>query len=146
MMSEEHAAAQASRRSFLNSAQQTVIQEVLTSPDRIHGLQGLAGTGKTTVLSSIREGAEQGGYAVEGFAPTSRAAAQLREAGINATTLQSFLARGSQGQVDGDGAVHFSSRHGPVAFETKETPSLDQAVDLRLKTFSSTCPFQRLLY
>ena len=53
MMSEEHAAAQASRKSFLNSAQRTVIQEVLTSPDRIHGLQGLAGTGKTTVLSSI---------------------------------------------------------------------------------------------
>jgi conjugative relaxase-like TrwC/TraI family protein len=107
MMSEEHAAAQASRKSFLNSAQRTVIQEVLTSPDRIHGLQGLAGTGKTTVLSSIREGAEQSGYAVEGFAPTSRAAAQLREAGISATTLQSFLARGSQGQVEGDPA----SRH-----------------------------------
>jgi ATP-dependent exoDNAse (exonuclease V) alpha subunit len=107
MMSEEQAAAQASRKSFLNSAQRTVIQEVLTSPDRIHGLQGLAGTGKTTVLSSIREGAEQSGYAVEGFAPTSRAAAQLREAGISATTLQSFLARGSQGQVAGDPA----SRH-----------------------------------
>jgi ATP-dependent exoDNAse (exonuclease V) alpha subunit len=107
MMSEEHAAAQASRKSFLNSAQRTVIQEVLTSPDRIHGLQGLAGTGKTTVLSSIREGAEQSGYAVEGFAPTSRAAVQLREAGISAATLQSFLARGSQGQVAGDPA----SRH-----------------------------------
>ena len=65
------------------------------------------GTGKTTVLSSIREGAEQSGYAVEGFAPTSRAAAQLREAGIGAATLQSFLARGCQGQVAGDTA----SRH-----------------------------------
>jgi ATP-dependent exoDNAse (exonuclease V) alpha subunit len=93
--------------SFLNSAQRTVIQEVLTSPDRIHGLQGLAGTGKTTVLSSIREGAEQSGYAIEGLAPTSRAAAHLREAGISATILQSFLARGSQGQVEGDPA----SRH-----------------------------------
>jgi conjugative relaxase-like TrwC/TraI family protein len=107
MMSEEHAAAQASRKSFLNSAQRTVIQEVLTSTDRIHGLQGLAGTGKTTVLSSIREGAEQSGFVVEGFAPTSRAAAQLREAGLSATTLQSFLARGSQGQFEGDPA----SRH-----------------------------------
>ncbi len=57
MMSEELAAAQGSRKSFLNSAQRTVIQEVLTSPDRIHGLQGLAGTGKTTVLSraSVKE-------------------------------------------------------------------------------------------
>ena len=30
---------------------------------------------------------------VEGFAPTSRAAHQLRDAGITADTLQGFLAR-----------------------------------------------------
>ena len=95
IMSPEDAAAQAASRTFLNDAQRTVIEEVLTSPDRIHGVQGLAGTGKTTVLASIREGAEANGYKVEGFAPTSRAAGQLREEGIDATTLQSFLARGS---------------------------------------------------
>ena len=48
---------------------------------------------KRAPLSAIREGAEQGGYKVEGFAPTSKAAGQLREAGIEANTLQSFLAR-----------------------------------------------------
>jgi conjugative relaxase-like TrwC/TraI family protein len=96
IMKPEQAAAQAASRTFLNDAQRTVIQEVLTSPDRIHGVQGLAGTGKTTVLSSIREGAETQGYKVEGFAPTSRAAGQLREEGIDATTLQSFLARKQQ--------------------------------------------------
>jgi conjugative relaxase-like TrwC/TraI family protein len=104
MMGREQAAAQAAIRPFLNPSQRTVIQDVLVSPDRIHGLQGLAGTGKTTVLASIREGAEKSGYAVEGFAPTSRAAAQLREAGISAVTLQSFLARGSQGETAGDPA------------------------------------------
>jgi ATP-dependent exoDNAse (exonuclease V) alpha subunit len=56
-------------------------------------LQGLAGSGKTSALESIRQGAEQNGYAVEGFAPTSRAARQLRDAGIPADTLQGFLAR-----------------------------------------------------
>ncbi len=96
IMNRDQAAAQAASRPFLNDAQRTVIQEVLTSPDRIHGVQGLAGTGKTTVLSTIREGAEANGYTVEGFAPTSRAAGQLREEGIDATTLQSFLARRSQ--------------------------------------------------
>jgi conjugative relaxase-like TrwC/TraI family protein len=95
LLNREQAAAQAATRTFLNDAQRTVITDVLTSPDRIHGVQGLAGTGKTTVLASIREGAEKSGYKVEGFAPTSRAAGQLREEGIEATTLQSFLARGS---------------------------------------------------
>jgi ATP-dependent exoDNAse (exonuclease V) alpha subunit len=57
------------------------------------GAQTLMGTFKTTTLAVIRHGAERNGYAVKGFAPTSRAARQLREAGINADTLQGFLAR-----------------------------------------------------
>lgn len=93
MLSKGQADRQANSRDFLNESQRAAIREVLTSTDRVHGLQGLAGSGKTTTLATIREGAEQGGYAVEGFAPTSRAAGQLREAGIGATTLQSFLAR-----------------------------------------------------
>lgn len=95
ILSAERAQEQAHSRDFLNDSQHRVIEEVLNSTDRIHGLQGRAGSGKTTVLGSIREGAEKSGYTVEGFAPTSRAAAQLREAGIDATTLQSFLARGA---------------------------------------------------
>ena len=94
IMSAERAREQAGTRSFLNDSQRRVIEEVLNSSDRVHGLQGLAGTGKTTTLQTIREGAEASGYIVEGFAPTSKAAGQLREAGIDATTLQSFLARG----------------------------------------------------
>jgi conjugative relaxase-like TrwC/TraI family protein len=93
ILSAEQAQEQARTRDFLNDSQRQVIEDVLNSTDRVHGLQGRAGTGKTTVLQSIREGAEKSGYTVEGFAPTSRAAAQLREAGIDATTLQSFLAR-----------------------------------------------------
>jgi molybdopterin-guanine dinucleotide biosynthesis protein len=93
IMSAELAQDQARSRDFLNDTQRRVIEEVLNSTDRIHGLQGRAGTGKTTVLASIREGAEKSGYIVEGFAPTSRASAQLREVGIDATTVQSFLAR-----------------------------------------------------
>lgn len=94
IMTAERARDQANTRSFFNDSQRRVIEEVLNSSDRIHGLQGLAGTGKTTTLQTIREGAESSGYIVEGFAPTSKAAGQLREAEIDATTLQSFLARG----------------------------------------------------
>ena len=93
IMSAEQAQQQARSQAFLNDSQRRVIEEVLNSTDRIQGLQGRAGSGKTSVLRSIREGAEKSGFVVEGFAPTSRAAGQLREAGIEASTLQSFLAR-----------------------------------------------------
>ena len=94
IMSAESAREHASTKTFLNDTQRRVIEQVLISGDRIHGLQGLAGSGKTSSLQSIREGAESAGYKIEGFAPTSKAAGQLREAGIEATTLQGFLARG----------------------------------------------------
>jgi conjugative relaxase-like TrwC/TraI family protein len=77
----------------LNPAQKTVVEDVLSSPDRIQGIQGFAGSGKTTTLTTIRSAVERHGYQVEGFAPTSRAARQLNEAGIEARTLQGFLAR-----------------------------------------------------
>jgi conjugative relaxase-like TrwC/TraI family protein len=77
----------------LNDTQRKAIEQILTSRDQVQGLQGSAGSGKTSTLALIRQGAEQNGYAVEGFAPTSRAAHQLREAGITADTLQGFLVR-----------------------------------------------------
>jgi conjugative relaxase-like TrwC/TraI family protein len=77
----------------LNDIQRKAIEQILTSRDQVQGLQGSAGSGKTSTLAAIRQGAEQNGYTVEGFAPTSRAAHQLREAGVTADTLQGFLAR-----------------------------------------------------
>jgi len=91
----------------LNRGQQTVVEQVLTSADRIQAIQGYAGVGKTQALVAIREGAQSAGYAVEGFAPTSRAAEQLRQAGVSAMTLQGFLARGGAEHSVGDP----SSRH-----------------------------------
>ena len=86
--------------SHLNSGQRRAIEEILVSRDRVQGLQGFAGVGKSAALSAVREGAELNGYAVEGFAPTSRAARQLRDAGIPSDTLHGFLARGQQAGTD----------------------------------------------
>jgi conjugative relaxase-like TrwC/TraI family protein len=83
----------AAQHQYLNGTQRSVVEDVLSSPDRIQGIQGFAGSGKTTTLSVIRTAAELQGYRVEGFAPTSRAARQLGEAGVEAGTLQRFLAR-----------------------------------------------------
>jgi ATP-dependent exoDNAse (exonuclease V) alpha subunit len=80
----------------LSNNQRAAVEEVLGSRDRVTALEGAAGTGKTTSLAAIRDAAERDGYKVEGFAPTSRAAQKLEEAGIEASTLQKHLARGTE--------------------------------------------------
>jgi ATP-dependent exoDNAse (exonuclease V) alpha subunit len=87
----------------LSVAQREAVKFVLESHDRITGLHGVAGAGKTTTLTAIRSAAERDGYEVEGFAPTSRAAQELQEAGISATTLQHFL---TQGRADSSSPKH----------------------------------------
>ena len=95
VLSRSQAISVADQQQQLNRTQRSVIEDVLSSPDRIQGIQGFAGSGKTTTLSVIRSAAESQEYQVEGFAPTSRASRQLGEAGIQAGTLQGFLARSS---------------------------------------------------
>jgi len=84
------------RHAGLSAAQRSAVEDILLSRERIVGLDGVAGAGKTTVLSAIREAAQADGYGVEGFAPTSRAAQKLAEAGMETSTLQKHLARGEQ--------------------------------------------------
>jgi len=93
VLSRQRAIAVADQHPHFNRAQQGVVEDVLSSSDRVQGIQGYAGAGKTTTLSVIREAAESRGYTVEGFAPTSRAARQLNESGVESGTLQGFLAR-----------------------------------------------------
>ena len=77
----------------LNANQQSALETILSSEDQILGLQGGAGTGKTTVLSVLQRSSREISYQVRGFAPTTRAAKQLAESGIETETLQKFLRR-----------------------------------------------------
>ncbi|HEX4066245.1 MAG TPA: AAA family ATPase [Acidobacteriaceae bacterium] len=80
----------------LSPAQRSAVDDILISRGKLIGLDGVAGAGKTTALSVIREAAATEGYRIEGFAPTSRAAQKLAEAGMETSTLQKHLARGEQ--------------------------------------------------
>jgi len=93
IMSIQATVAYTEKQQHLNAGQKAAAEKIFTSRDVVQGLEGKAGVGKTTLLKSVREAAEQRGYVVEGFAPTSRAANQLREAGVSADTLQGFLER-----------------------------------------------------
>ncbi|MFN7913721.1 MAG: MobF family relaxase [Vicinamibacterales bacterium] len=77
----------------LSDGQRAAVDRILANRDRVMALEGVAGAGKTTALAAVREGAAWEGYRVEGFAPTSRAAQKLADAGIPTTTLQRHLAR-----------------------------------------------------
>src|SRR5216684_3673432 len=84
----------------LSTSQRAAVEQILTSHDRITGLEGVAGAGKTTSLAAVREAAEYEGYKVFGLAPTSRAAQKLGESGIESGTLQRHLVHGEQ--TDGE--------------------------------------------
>ena len=107
VLSRQQAIAVADRNTHLNRAQMSVVEDVLSSPDRIQGLQGFAGSGKTASLSVIRNAAETQGYTVRGFAPTSRATRQLNDAGVESETLQRFLARSVDAIAPGQRHFYF---------------------------------------
>jgi len=75
----------------LGEDQLRVVRHILGSPDRLVAVEGKAGTGKTTTLSYVRERAQEAGWSVRGFAPTTTAAAVLREGGIESTTVAAAL-------------------------------------------------------
>ena len=80
------------RYNHLTDDQKKALEHILTARDRVIGIQGDAGTGKTTMLNAAREQLEGQGYIVRGFSFTGKAAKELQSgAGISSTTLHSFL-------------------------------------------------------
>ena len=78
----------------LTVGQKEAVKTMLSSRDRVVGVQGYAGTGKTTMLDRARALAAKRGYRTIGVAPSASAARTLAaEAGIETETLQRFLAR-----------------------------------------------------
>ena len=82
------------RNGPLTAGQKQAVKLILSGKDRVVGVQGYAGTGKTTMLSRARALLEKRGFEVRGLAPSASAARTLdAEAGIASETLQGFLAR-----------------------------------------------------
>ncbi len=78
----------------LTEGQKQAVKLILSSKDRVVGVQGYAGTGKTTMLNRARALAEKNSYRMMGLAPSASAVKTLAtEAGIESETLQRFLAR-----------------------------------------------------
>lgn len=83
-------------RTKLNDKQRGAVEFALTTENRIVGIQGMAGVGKTTLLEEFRRQAEAAGFHLEGVAPSHSAVKALGEAGIHGKTLQSWEAGGGK--------------------------------------------------
>ncbi|MHC0026576.1 conjugative transfer relaxase/helicase TraI [Enterobacter vonholyi] len=85
----------ASVLSGLTAGQREATRAVLENTDRFMAIQGYAGVGKTTqfraVMSALNTLAESVRPQVIGLGPTHRAVHEMREAGVEARTLASFL-------------------------------------------------------
>ncbi|MBP7865972.1 MAG: relaxase domain-containing protein [Acidobacteria bacterium] len=76
----------------LSDEQKAAVRHMATTTDRFSAVQGLAGTGKTTMLNQAREIFEAQGYAVRGVCFTGKAAEGLeKEAGIASKTIHAHL-------------------------------------------------------
>ncbi len=78
--------------SDLNQGQRTAVELIATSSNRVVGVQGYAGTGKSHMLQHARELVEQQGHRVVAVAPYAAHVRALRDLGVEARTLASFLA------------------------------------------------------
>ena len=82
------------RNGPLTIGQKEAVRLILSADDRTVGVQGYAGSGKTTMLNRARALLEKKGYEVRGLAPSASAARTLEgESDISSETLQRFLAR-----------------------------------------------------
>lgn len=81
--------------------QKQSIVTVLTTGDRYIAIQGLAGTGKTTMLKGLKNIAQDADYKVRGLAATGAASKVLgQETGIPTDTISMFLIKERKIQAD----------------------------------------------
>ncbi|MDA7742189.1 conjugative transfer relaxase/helicase TraI [Francisellaceae bacterium] len=75
--------------SFLTQGQKDAVSLSLMTKDRFIAINGLAGTGKTTMMKELKDQAGTKGYSIVGIAPTHKAAQKLDES-INEDVIQRF--------------------------------------------------------
>ncbi|GAB7541665.1 MobF family relaxase [Cupriavidus sp. 8B] len=136
----------------LNAGQWGAARLILTSPHRVVGVQGRAGTGKTRMLTQVRDLAVVQGWRCVGLAPSAAAAQEVGAAGIEARTIAAFLARNGGGLdartlvvLDEAGMVAARDMHAVLAAVERAGARIVLVGDTRqLKAVQAGVPFAQL--
>lgn len=75
----------------LTAGQRDAVELILNHPNQITGIQGMAGTGKSYALQTAKELLERQGMTMVALAPYGSQVNNLRDDGIAAKTVSSFL-------------------------------------------------------
>lgn len=87
----------------LTDGQRQSVEKIFNTKDRFIGVQGLAGTGKTTMLEVVKNIAQDNGLVIRGMSGTKKAANNLmQETGIQSETNTMFLINARQAQKEFD--------------------------------------------
>jgi|GEM_PF-7002039 len=123
----------------MTNDQRAAVHHILQSKDKIIGIQGDAGTGKTTVFQHVRQEMEKRGYEVRGITPTGKAAdVMANEAGIKTQTVDSFLMNFSQMKIV-DNKQEYIRQYEKInqKFETKNWSAPKSILGYKSETWES---------
>ncbi|WP_155393839.1 MobF family relaxase, partial [Xanthomonas albilineans] len=84
----------------LNDKQRNAAAEIVSGQNRVIGVQGLAGTGKTAMLAKARDLAENAGYRMLAVAPYGMQMKALQHEGFEAKTAMALVRAAEKGMDD----------------------------------------------
>ncbi len=108
----------------LTQGQDESVKKIFSTKDRFIGIQGLAGTGKTTMLEVVKNIAHDNGYVIRGMSGTKKAANTLmKETGIESETNTKFVINAKKAQKEWE-QIHSDD---PNAIRQKEIWIVDES-------------------
>lgn len=108
----------------LTQGQDESVKKIFSTKDRFIGIQGLAGTGKTTMLEVVKNIAHDNGYVIRGMSGTKKAANTLmKETGIESETNTKFVINAKKAQKEWE-QIHSDD---PNAIRQKEIWVVDES-------------------
>ena len=139
-------------RTDLNHGQREAARMALTTENRVTGIQGSAGVGKTHLIRTFARIAERDGYRVIVLAPYANQVERLETEGLRASTLATFLVSKEKGVdestvivIDEAGLVPTRQMHATLQIAERFDSRVVLSGDVQqLKAIEAGRPFAQL--